>query len=388
MTIEFGPPRADADLSALGAILGWAFGFDPGEARGWFEQAGLENVRLARRGERVVAGLIEVPMGQFFGGRSVSCLGLAGVGVAPEARGQKVALSLVLETLRGARRRGVLLSALYPATLTLYRAAGYELAGSRYRASALLRDLRTVRGELDVTPLEPSDAGAVEALYRRIASTRPGYLDRGPYVWRRLREPRREARQGFAVRGGGGLEGYAYLSQGGPDVERELIVHDLVCQTSGALQRLTSFFADHRSTIKSLVVRGGAVEPLFFSAPERGFRVEVGESWMLRVLDVAGALEARGYPPFDASVDFELSDRTLPENSGRYRLEVVAGRARVTPGGTGAIALDERALAALYSGYVSPAQLSHIGRLDGEPAALVRLGALLAGPPPAMADFF
>jgi len=388
MTIDFGSPRGEADLNALGAILGWAFGFDPGEARAWFEQAGLENVRTAHCGDRLLGGLLEIPMGQWFGGRSVSCLGLAGVGVAPEARGERVALSLVLETLRAARRRGLLLSTLYPATLTLYRAAGYELAGSRYRATALLRDLPTARGELDVSPLEPSDARAIEALYARIASARPGYLDRGPYLWRRVRESRRERHQGFAVRGAAGVEGYTYLSQRGLESQRELVVHDLVAATPGALRRLTAFFADHRSTVHSLVLRGAAVDPLILAAPEQHFRCEVGERWMLRVLDAAGALEARGYPAFDTSVDFELSDQTLPENSGRYRLEVKAGQGRVTPGGDGAVALDERALAALYTGYVSPTGLTELGRIEGEPASLARLAALFAGPPPTMGDFF
>jgi predicted acetyltransferase len=388
MAIEFGPPRGDDDLETLGGILGWSFGFDPLDARVWLELGGTSNVRVARRGGRVLGGLLEIPMGQWFGGRSVPVLGVAGVGVAPEARGERVALSLVLDTLRGARRRGVLLSVLYPATLTLYRAAGYELAGSRYRISAALAELPTQRPDLDVSPLEPADAPAVEALYARVASERPGYLDRGPYVWRRARESRKERYRGFAVRGAGGLEGYAYVSQRGPEDARELVVHDLVTATPAAARRLTALFADHRSTIKSLLVRGGAVEPIVFAAPERVFSVARAETWMLRVLDVKGALEARGYPPIDTAVDLELADRTLPENAGRYRLEVTAGHARVTPGGAGSVALDERALAALYTGFLGPSALARAGKLEGDPGALARLALLFAGPPPAMSDYF
>jgi predicted acetyltransferase len=388
MTIEFGSLRGEDDLVALGGILGWSFGFDPSDARPWLEQGGLVNVRIARRGDRVVGGLLEIPMGQWFGGRSVPMLGLAGVGVAPEARGEGTALGLVLDTLRAARRRGLFVSTLYPATLTLYRAAGYELAGSRYRITAALSDLPTVRGELDVSPLEPADAPEVEALYRRIASERPGYLDRGPYVWQRARASRKEAYRGFVIHGAGGIEGYTYLSQRGPDDQRELVVHDLVTATAGALRRFTAFFADHRSTVKFLSLRTSALEPLVVCAPERVFRLELAERWMLRILDVEGALTARGYPPIDATVDFELSDRTLPDNAGRYRLEVTNGRARVTPGGSGAVALDERALASLYTGFLSPAALVAAGRLEGEPAALARLALLFAGAPPAMPDYF
>lgn len=388
MTIEFGPLRGEEDLATLGGILGWSFGSDPVDASAWLQRGGLENVRVARRGERLLGGLLEIPMGQWFGGRSVPMLGLAGVGVAPEARGERVGVSLLLDTLRGGRRRGSFLSALYPSTLRLYRAAGYELAGSRYRVSANLADLPTERGELDVTPLEPSDATAVEALYRTVASERPGYLDRGPYVWRRARESTKEKYRGFAVRGAGGLEGYAYLSQRGPDHALELVARDLVTATPAAARRLAAFFAGHRSTFKSLVLWGGAVEPIVFSAPERVFTTAVAEQWMLRVLDVTGALEARGYPPVDASVDFELTDRTLPENAGRYRLEVSGGRACVTSGGAGSVALDERALAALYSGFLAPSALARSGRLEGDAASLARLALLFAGPPPALGDYF
>ncbi len=277
MTIEFGSPRGEDDIAALGGILGWSFGFDPNDARPWLEHGGLGNVRIARRGDRVVAGLLEIPMGQWFGGRSVPMLGIAGVGVAPEARGEGTARSLVLETLRNARRRGIFLSTLYPATLTLYRAAGYELAGSRYRLTAALGDLPTTRGELDVSPLEPADVPAVEALYRRIASERPGHLDRGPYVWQRARASRKETYRGFVVRGAGGLEAYAYLSQRGPDDQRELVVHDFVTATGPALRRLTAFFADHRSTVKWLTLRASALDPIVVWARERGLPLALAE---------------------------------------------------------------------------------------------------------------
>ncbi|HSU41100.1 MAG TPA: sterol carrier protein domain-containing protein, partial [Polyangiaceae bacterium] len=164
--------------------------------------------------------------------------------------------------------------------------------------------------------------------------------------------------------------------------------HDFLTTTAAALRRFTAFFAEHRSTIKWLSLRSSALDPLVFTAPERVFRIELSETWMLRVLDVEGALVARGYPPIDAAIDFELSDRTLPENSGRYRLAVTGGRAEVTPGGRGDVALDERALAALYTGFLSPVALAAAGRIEGEPTALARLGALFAGPPPVMPDYF
>jgi predicted acetyltransferase len=391
MAIEIGPLSGEGELLELAKILGWSFGFDPGDARAWLERGGRENVRAARQDGTLAGGLLEIPMGQWFGGRSLPMLGIAGVGVAPESRGQGVALSMMLASLRSARERGILLSALYPATLTLYRAAGYELAGHRYQIGASLRDLPTTRGDALLTALEPGDEAAVEAAYRAVASTRSGFLDRGAYAWRRVREARdgaKSPRLGFVVRGARGIEGYTYLSQSGPETLRELVVHDLASTTPAALTRLVAFFAEHRSTFTRLVAHGTAAEALLLLAPERVFRIELVEHWMLRLVDVPGALAARGYPPVDLAVDLDVTDRSLPENTGRYRLAVAGGRAEVTRGGSGAVSLDERALAALFAGYVTPAELVHGDMLSGDAPSLGRLGVLFAGSPPTMSDYF
>jgi predicted acetyltransferase len=389
MALECGAVRGEAEASELARILAWAFGGDVPDTRLWLDHTGLENVRVARRNAEIVGGLAEIPMGQWFGGRSVPLLGLAGVGVAPAARGERIALTLVLASLRAARARGVALSALYPATVALYRAAGYELAGSRYRYAAELHALPTLRGELSVKPLDPEDVSSVDALYARVAAERAGYLDRGPYIWRRIRQTRKgELYPAFGVHGPTGLEGYAYVSRRGTDEQSELAVTDFAVASAAAALRLLAFFADHRSTIKSLAFHGGFPDPLVLSAPERIFRASVAETWMLRVLEPKAALEARGYPEIDVAIDFGLTDATLPENSGRFRLEVGGGQGRVTPGGTGAVVLDERALAALYSGFTSPASLARVSALRADAASLARLALVFAGPQPAMADFF
>lgn len=389
MAMECGVVSGEAETLALSRILAWAFGIDAADTRSWLDHAGLENVRVARKNDEILGGLAEIPMGQWFGGRSVPLLGLAGVGVAPAARGERVALTLVLDSLRGARERGFVLSALYPATVTLYRAAGYELAGSRHRYTADLDALPTARGGLAIEPLGASDAPAAEALYGRIASERAGYLDRGPYVWRRVRETRKgELHPAFGVHGANGLEGYVYLSARSADEQRELLIHDAAVGTPAAAARLLAFLADHRSTIKRVVFHGGFPDPLLLAVPERHFRVSVAETWMLRVLDPKAALEARGYPELDAAVEFELHDASLPENSGRFRLDVSGGRAQVRPGGGGAVRLDERAFAALYSGFASPALLARTSSFAADAATLRRLATLFTGPPPAMVDFF
>jgi predicted acetyltransferase len=386
--VEFVPLEPSRDLEAFASIVGWAFGLPAPDAKLWIEKAGLEYARVARRGGRVLGGLIELPMGQFFGGRSISNVGIAGVAVLPEARGDRVALDLVVSSLRAAHRAGTAVSTLYPATLRLYRAAGYELAGSRFRWTLTTHKLPRERTSLALSQVLPEDLPQVEALYRRISSGRNGYLDRGEYAWRRVREARTAEVRGYVVRSELGVEGYVFLGQRGPEDKRELVITDFAALTPAALRRLFRLVADHQTTLGTAILYGPLVDPLLFALPEVAGEVTLAEHWMLRIVHAERALGERGYPPLDARVDFELADEQVPQNAGRYRLEVQHGRARVERGGDGTVRITERGLAALYTGFQPAAELARAGLLSADEASLATLRDLFAGPAPVMADYF
>src|SRR5262245_35632767 len=97
------PDRED-ELRDLGAIQAWAFAFPPPDAEAWLARAGHENVRVLRRGREVLGGLLLVPMGQFFGRRSVPMVGIAGVAVAPDRRRAGLGATLCRETVRELHR--------------------------------------------------------------------------------------------------------------------------------------------------------------------------------------------------------------------------------------------------------------------------------------------
>jgi predicted acetyltransferase len=332
--------------------------------------------------------LLEIRMGQWLGGRSVSNLGLAGVAVAPEARGDRVALELVSESLRAARRAGTAVSTLYPATLALYRAAGYELAGSRFRWTFTAKRLPRADKRSSVEPITGAAIPDVEATYGRVARTRNGYLDRGPYVWNRVRGGRGGETRGYAVREAGELSGYVYLTASGSEEERKLAVKDFIALTKESSLALVRLLGDHQTTMPTTVFYGAAVDPFLFALPETAGQVELAGHWMLRVVDVERALSERGYPALDRAIDLEVTDDVLGENSGRYRLEVSRGRGRVSCSGEGSVRLTVRGLAPLYTGFLPPEDLARAGLLEAGEAELAVLRELFAGPPPAMPDFF
>jgi len=83
-----------------------------------------------------------------------------------------------------------------------------------------------------------------------------------------------------------------------------------------------------------------------------------------------------------------VRDTTIPLNQGRYTVAFEHGRAEVRRGGTGALELDVRALAALYSGFLPPEALQRAGLLAGTAEALALARDAFAGPAPAMSDSF
>jgi predicted acetyltransferase len=143
--LEIRAPENDDALGEFAPIVGWAFNDTPENSLRWLQRSKLEDLRLARSGGRVVGGLAQIPMGQWFGGQRVSTLGIAGVAVAASARGSGVALGMMSFVLDEARRAGFALSTLYPSTVALYRQVDYELAGSYCRTKLRLSDLARMK---------------------------------------------------------------------------------------------------------------------------------------------------------------------------------------------------------------------------------------------------
>ena len=385
--------RDDSDLEALAPLVAWAFGGTAAKSIQWLSgmAATSASVRVLREGAVLRAGLCEIPMGQWFGGARVEMLGIAGVAVAPEARGGGIAKRLMHEMLVAARERRVAVSTLYPATMTLYRSVGYELAGSRYRYSAQLLRLPRAQSELALVPLPSSREAEAEAMYRELAREQTGYLDRGGYIWNRVRAPEGVPARGLLVEGAHGVEGYVYVKQQSTgEWAYDLMVTDLVAKTGAAARRILTFLADHRSTGNRAHWFAGSVLPFAFEFPERVFDVTLTDYWMLRLVHVEAALEQRGYPKsLEAELDLEVEDPTLPANSGRYVLRLAAGQASVERGtGVGRIRIQSRGLAALYTGFATPAALVRAQLLTAGSDDLGLLGAAFGSGAPGLVDHF
>ncbi|HEY8040340.1 MAG TPA: GNAT family N-acetyltransferase [Polyangiaceae bacterium] len=390
--LDVSPPTDEEETARFGAIAARSLGFPVDRFQTVVARVGTKNLRVARRGADVVGGLGVYAMGHWFGGRAVPCAGISMVAVAPEHRSRGIAAEMMRTVLEEARHAGVALSSLYPATFPVYRAAGYESAGNRFVYRLTLANLGPGAREPELREAGPADHATLRALYDARARTLSGPIDRTPFFWTRVLEPFGEDARAFVVEGPDGAEGYVvigYRSTVSPLAPNEIPVRDVVARTPGAARRILRLLGDHRSIARYATFASGPGDPLLLVAREERLEMADLSRWMLRVVDVRAAFERRGWSPcVRGEIQLDLRDGLLRDNARRWVLEVDGGRAEVREGGSGALVLDPRGLAALYSGFLPAEELHAAGLCDGSAADLARASALFAGPAPWGADFF
>jgi predicted acetyltransferase len=364
---------------------------------GWAEHVAptlpLEEFLCAYEGDRMVACARSIPVGQWFGGRSIPMAGISMVATAPEHRGKGIVTETMRRLLVNERERGALISALYPATVPLYRRLGYEYGGVFTEYTASLSELpRGDPGRVEL--FEGDDFRELRACYGRVAPDHNGWVDAEDDNWWRFRVLRRWGKETISravvVPGPDGVEGYAaFVKEIIDGRHHRLVCSHLVGETPEALDALLGYFRRFRSITEEIRWRGAPNEPLALLLPEQNEKPSYAFRFMLRLLDVPAALEARGYPEVEGEAVITVTDDLFPGNDGSFRLVAESGKVRVErtePGRSRPMSIGH--LSALFSGHVSPADLIRAGALDRDDPAIPFFARLFAGPPPWSMDFF
>ncbi|MEM8530516.1 MAG: GNAT family N-acetyltransferase [Chloroflexota bacterium] len=392
--ITYGALRPN-DVDSFVRVVEAALHFHSGDLQKWMRITGPQGYRVVRQHNEVLAGLGIIEMGQWFGGARVPIAGITAVGVAPEHRGTGIGTRLMCTMLQEIHEKGIPLSVLYPATLPFYRRVGYERAGVQLTYELPLQTIDVRDTTLEIHPAEDEAAiGSIYELYDQRAYYLAGHLDRPQWMWDMKFKSGNQTVYKYLIVRDSTPEGYVVVTQSGRD--QPLRVLDMGVTTQNAGKRLLTFFSGYRSMVESVMWRGGPRDPLLYLLADNligGMRpkhtIQRTFDWMVRIVDVVGALSARGYPDeVQAELHLEIRDNLLPNNNGRFVMEVNDGYARVSPGGQGHIYMHIRDLAALYTGYVNPFELRTAGSLTGSDSNLALLGLLFAGPQPWMPDMF
>jgi predicted acetyltransferase len=380
-----------AEADGLCEILGRAFGIAAPDERAWMDRAGLEQLRAVHRDGELVAGCALLPMAQYFGGRAVAMGGIAAVGVRTDARRMGIAGTMMRGVLHELHERGIPLSTLFASNAPLYRRVGYETAGCRHVMRLSARDPLLVERSLVARNATPDDAPELHALYRRVAVRRNGHLERCRYIWPRLHDVRfGVAAHGLVFRDEhGAAEAYLYWRQRRGDPFLTFEVTDAVAASPRGLRTIWSALGDLRTMAEEITVPTAPTDPLYLVLPDPRFEMRLDLSWMLRLVDVAGAITQRGFAAgIEARLELRVHDDVLAHNDSAFVVEIADGRAHVERGGSGAIELDVRALAMLFSGFIDPWALAATGGITADPARLSLLGACFGDGAPWMPEMF
>lgn len=395
----FAPVRSAAELRSLMEILGPTFNMNDDLRARYAKVAGRSSFRACRQGRELLGGCALLRFGQFYGGHSIPTVGVSVVGVAPEHRGKRVATIMMREAIREMHKTGWPLAALYPATLPVYRACGYEIAGLRHEIRIPAKTLNLRAGEsLEIRRITAKDEPAMRGLYRAKAVRIPGHIDRNDFVWQRVKAPRGQVAEGFLFINPATdkPEGYAWLlRRDAGDFRFSIHLTDQAVLTPAAGRTLLALVANYRSIIEEISFEGSPADPLVSLLPERVFSSKLIFPWMLRIVDVPFALAARGYPAgFSGEIHLDVEDDLITANNGRFVLAVNHGKPGVQSGGRGDLKIDIRGLAPLYSGHLSPHQLLITGQMSIQGKAkqaersLEAAATAFAGPAPWMPDMF
>ncbi len=396
MALSFDPIEPSA-LEALDAVLGPALHFPNSTMLDFMrDTVGAHNMRAVRRDGQIVGGLGTLPMGQWYGGRAVPIGAVTAVGIAPGVRGTGIGAFMLRSSLEELQANHVPLAVLFPATLTYYRGAGYERAGYRltYEMPLSLIQVRNLDDALTLEPFEAADYPAIRMIYAEQAARECGNLERPEWLWQLRLEPKVNPVFRYLVRRGNTIEGYIVYSQGSR--QDPIRIRDLVALTPAAGRRFLALLSSYQSMVDLALWNGGPLDSLVYLLSENltggsKSRVSIQSSydWMVRIVDVAGAFEARGYPHgLNATLELQVLDRLLSDNNQNFTIEIANGRASVYRGGAGQIIIGIRELAALYTSFMHPQELRRFGHIHGSDAELAVLGSVFGGPRPWMPDIF
>lgn len=391
MSIEYAVPRDSSECDAYARIVADAFAWDPAMAIGWVRDWGHECIRTVRVGGVLAGGLQLIPLRTYFGGRAVGLTGVGAVVLLPQYRGKGVGKALMREAMLEVERSRTPLAGLFPATLPVYRSAGFEQAGVRCETTLTLNQIKLrpeieamVRGDhaergLSLVPIPTSEsiraAGPmpgsihekVRAVYARVGPLFDGHLARPENVWRtQIYAFKREETRGFAIvrEATGEVEGYFFYTQARGDAGIHLAVRDAACLTPAAWAAFFRFLADHWSTVREASWMVPQEHPALSMLAEHCTRTGPRSAWMLRVMHVKTALESRGYAAcVRGSFTLRVRDEMIASNAGTWHVHIDNGHASVNKGSDSdrAIELDVRTLAPVLSGYQSPAALRLAG---------------------------
>lgn len=356
------------DRGTLARLARTAFG-DAGSPDYWTRYFDPENPRLDPGSVHVIeedgearATATVLPLEAFVNGEPVPMGGVAAVTAHPAYRRRGYAGELMRAALRGMREKSTHLSMLWPFSHAFYRVYGWELAGESISYTLKPTDLPTSAEQKRVRAYRDEDRARMMELFDREAARHALCVRRDENRWREYLG--RESKEAAVYEREDGVEGYVIygMSPWGSEYPyRTLTVSEVVAATRRARQALISFMAAQDPLVFEIEYSTPRGEPLHPYLRSSHVKAEIEPQFMLRLVDVEGALNHLDRRISEPLV-LDVSDDVIPENAGGYTI----GGGGVLRGAEAAerVSLDVRQLAQLYAGYLPAREFARHGLVE------------------------
>ena len=373
------------DLERMVALSTEAFAAEPRPFDPAADRSRSEWVLEA--GDVLVAQATDIQFDSWFGGSRLATAGIGNVVVAPEYRGTGAAKQIMVASLQRAHARGAVLSTLFGGAPGLYRRLGYELVASSKKWIVPLAALRGIDRPttIKLRRATAADVAELRQLHNRLAAEGSGMVDRTVGAIAPS-----GAQTTVAIDSFGSIMGALVWSTSNRGRGVSVHVSDLRVSSVDALRALLSSLATWGSVADIVSVQAVDDEPFRLLLGGNAEPASVAP-YMLRVLDVPGAISGRGWNPrVEGSVRIRVDDDVIEQNSGVWQLVATGGRVVVMP--TSAepdLTLTLRGLALWFSGVTRCAALRPLDLLvDGSDVTDALLDDLAAAPPVLVTEYF
>ncbi|MER6145425.1 GNAT family N-acetyltransferase [Streptomyces sparsogenes] len=310
------------------------------------------DLRVAVRGDRIIAGGLGLLLHQFFGGAPVPSAVISAGAVAPEERGDRLAGRLLAERLRPLRERGAVISTVWTTSNGHLRRLGWQAPVPVFAWSIATEDLKRAFARSGIG-IEHGRAQEGEELQRHLARQWNGPVLRPGWWPAWLDEKRALTTYRFGPpQAPAGL--LSFVMKRHPRHGMDLTVHDFWAADAPTVSEMMAFLGSHHTRASTIHFRRSTLPPyptLLHHLHRYRLTAEAWHPWMLRILDLPEAIRLRGWP---ADADISVSMEIESEADGTwqsYLLEVKDGAGQVTAVSSyGDVRLTRGQLAVWYAG--------------------------------------
>lgn len=394
MSIEFRAANA-SEMDQFGDLTAYAYAgaFGYGEDNLARDANRPEWTMCAFDGGNMVASYGTLPLTMRANGNAAALGGVTTVATAPEYRRRGLLREMTTRALALQREAGQSVAALWASQAAIYQRYGYCAATSQISYQIDSVDVRLLEPANDDYSVARDSLGTlmadIKAIYRQFIADRTGYLHRSSALWQAnfLTETSDSGPVHAALcrDANGELQGYLLYTLNSNKVAHRarsqgLEIRDLVALNLDAYRAIWNFLSKHDLVGSITWASAPDDDPLpELLAEPRMLHAQANEGAWLRIVDVAGALTARGYDG-DGQVTFSVPEDSLtPWNQGTYRLTVDNGIAEVECVQTGAeFTIDRKHLASAWCGRHRLQTLANWGLVSGDAPAIARADNLFA----------